>query len=163
MLLAGLGAALIIGGLAAVRPEATPFSNETPWVERDAQNVTPGQAYRLDACLTVTAPGLTFVFLRVVWHEETVPFVGPSIFEDNLEANAWPTGQEQCLSLTAGDFLDVLLNPGRLVEGRRSLSAYGREAADDEGCPKPGQEQGSPWQGTVRGRNRAVTFILCRA
>ncbi len=101
LLLAGLGAALLIGGLTAVRSEALPNTSQTSWVEQGAQNVTRGQVYRLNACLTVTAPGLTYVFLRVAWHEETVPFVGPSIFQDNLEANAWPTGQEQCLSLNA--------------------------------------------------------------
>ncbi len=101
LLLAGLGAALIIGVLTAVRSEAIPNTSQTFWAEQDAQNVTPGQIYRLDGCFTVTASDIVFLSLRVVWHEETVPFVGPSIFQDDLPANQLPTGQEQCLSLIA--------------------------------------------------------------
>ena len=102
-LLAGLGAALIIGGLTAVRSEAIPNTSQTFWAEQHVQGITPGQVYRLDGCFTVTAPGLTYVSLRVVWHEATVPFVGSSINQDEWPGNPWLIGSEQCLSLTNAD------------------------------------------------------------
>ncbi|MCH8919299.1 MAG: hypothetical protein IIA23_01155 [Chloroflexi bacterium] len=99
LLLAGLGAALIVGGLTAVRSEAIPSTSETPWVEQHAQNVTPGQVYRLDGCLTVTAPGLTFVSLRIVWYDQQEGF-GDTVKIDQLPGDPWRVGSEQCLSLT---------------------------------------------------------------
>ncbi len=64
LLLAGLGAALIIGGLTAVRSEAIPNTSQTSWVEQHVQGITPGQVYRLDGCLTVITSGLEYVSLR---------------------------------------------------------------------------------------------------
>ena len=99
MLLAGLGAALIIAGLATVRGEAAPDTNQTAWAEQDAHNVTPGQIYRLDGCFTVTAPGLTFVSLRIVWYDQQGGF-GDTVKIDQLPGEPWRVGQLQCLSLT---------------------------------------------------------------
>jgi hypothetical protein len=47
------------------------------------------------------------------------------------------------VGLAGDDVLDLRLDPARLVRGWYSLTADGREAADDEGCPKPGQEHGN--------------------
>ncbi len=102
LLLAGLGAALIIGGLTAVRSEAIPNTSQTFWAERDAQGITPGQVYRLDGCFTVTAPGLTYVSLRIVWYEDPDGY-GSSINQDEWPGNPWLIGSEQCLSLTNAD------------------------------------------------------------
>ncbi len=102
LLLAGLGAALIIGGLTAVRSEAIPNTSQTSWVEQKAENVTPGQIYRLDGCFTVTASGLEFVSLRVTWHEDSDGY-GSSIKQDEWPGNPWLIGSEQCLSLTNAD------------------------------------------------------------
>ncbi len=99
MLLAGLGAALLIVGLAAVRSEAAPDTNQTPWAEQHVQEVTPGQIYRLDGCFTVTAPGLEAVSLRVVWYAEQDGY-GSALKQDDLPGNPWLVGSEQCLSLT---------------------------------------------------------------
>jgi hypothetical protein len=100
VLLAGLGAALITSGLAAVGGEAVPDTQGTAWAEQHVQDVTPGQTYRLDACLTVTAATVEFVALRIVWYEQPGGF-GPSLFHDDKPANPWLVGEQQCLSLTA--------------------------------------------------------------
>ncbi len=97
--MAGLGAALLFGGLTAVRSEAIPNTNLAGWVKQDAQNVTPGQAYRLDGCFTVTAPGLTFVSLRIVWYDQQGGY-GDTVKLDQLPGEPWLIGSEQCLSLT---------------------------------------------------------------
>lgn len=99
LLLAGLGAGFIAGGLAAVPGEAVPNAQGEVWAEQHAQDVTPGLIYRLDGCLTVTAAGVDFVSLRVVWYEQPGGF-GPSLFHDDQPADIWRVG-EQCLSLTA--------------------------------------------------------------
>jgi len=99
VLLTGLGAALITGGLAAVGGEAVPHTNQLPWVEQHVRDVTPGETYRLDGCLTVTGTGIESVALRVVWYEQPGGF-GPSLFQDDEPANPWLVG-EQCLALTA--------------------------------------------------------------
>lgn len=98
-LLAGLGAALLIGGLAAVRSEAIPVTSQSAWVEQHVQDVTPGLVYRLDGCLTVEETGVDYVALRVVWYEQPGGF-GPSLSQDDEPADIWRAG-EQCLSLTA--------------------------------------------------------------
>ena len=100
MLLAGLGAALITGGLAAVRGETIPSANQSGWVEQHVQDITPGQTYRLEGCLTVTAATVEFVALRVVWYEQPGGF-GPSLFHDDESGDPWLVGKRQCLSLTA--------------------------------------------------------------
>jgi hypothetical protein len=61
--------------------------------------VVPGQPYRLDACLTVTAPGLQSVSLRLAWYEEPHGY-GPSYLIEDSPANPGLVGGEQCLSLT---------------------------------------------------------------
>ena len=99
VLLAGLGAALIIAGLTAVRGEAAPEAGQTAWAEQHVQNITPGQTYRLDGCFTVTAPGIESVSLRVSWY--AVPDgSGSTLKHDELPGNSWLVGSEQCLSLT---------------------------------------------------------------
>ncbi len=56
----------------------------------------------------------------------------------------------QAVDLTTAGVLDLLYNPGRLAKAGRRLSAHGRrKAADDEGCPEPGQEAESPWQASA--------------
>ncbi len=102
LLLAGLGAALIIGGLTAVRSEAVPSTSQAGWVEQGSQNVTPGQVYRLDGCLTVITSGLEYVSLRVAWYEDP-DGTGSSINQDEWPGNPWLIGSEQCLSLTNAD------------------------------------------------------------
>ena len=100
--MAGLGAALIIGGLTAVRSEAIPQANQTAWVEQHVQGITPGQVYRLDGCLTVITSGLEYVSLRVAWYEDPDGY-GSSIKQDEWPGNPWLIGSEQCLSLTNAD------------------------------------------------------------
>jgi len=78
VLLAGLGAALITGGLTAGRGETLSSTNQSGWVEQDVRDVTPGQTYRLDGCLTVTGTGINYVALRIVWYEQPGGF-GPSL------------------------------------------------------------------------------------
>ena len=59
--------------------------------------------YRLEGCFTVTKPGLTFVALRITWHPEPGGY-GQDTYTlktGDLWGNAWPTGHEECLSLTA--------------------------------------------------------------
>ncbi len=102
LLLAGLGAALIIGGLTAVRSEAIPNTSQTSWVEQHVQGITPGQVYRLDGCLTVTTSGLEYVSLRVAWYEDPDGY-GSSIHQDEWPGNPWLIGSERCLSLTNAD------------------------------------------------------------
>ena len=56
---------------------------------------------------------------------------------------AWRSDGEaavQAVDLAGGDGLDVLLGPARLVRVRYGLAADGREAAEEKGCSKPGQE-----------------------
>ena len=101
-LLAGLGAALIIAGLAAVRSEAIPNTNQAGWVEQHVQGITPGQVYRLDGCVTVITSGLEYVSLRVDWYENPDGY-GSSIKRDEWPGNPWLIGSEQCLSLTNAD------------------------------------------------------------
>jgi hypothetical protein len=97
--LAGLGAALVTGGLVAGRGEAIPGADEIHWVEQHVQDVTPGQTYRLGGCLTITPPGPTYVALRVFWYEQP-GVTGPSLDQHDEPADIWRIG-EQCLSLTA--------------------------------------------------------------
>jgi hypothetical protein len=99
VLLAGLGAALITGGLAAVRGETVPSTSQSGWVEQHIQEITPGETYRLDGCLTVTAPGIEFVSLRVSWYADP-DGSGSALKHDELPGNPWLVGSEQCLSLT---------------------------------------------------------------
>jgi len=101
--LAGLGAALILGGLTTVRSQASPTEGEPPWVEQQVAEVSGGQVYRLDGCLTVTGPGLTFVALRITWHPEPSAYGHDTytLRQDELWGNAWPTGRQQCLSMGA--------------------------------------------------------------
>ncbi len=61
VLLLGLGAALIAGGLSVVRSAAMPDTNTEPWAEQGIQDVVGGQTYRLYGCVTVTGPGVTQV------------------------------------------------------------------------------------------------------
>ncbi len=98
VLLAGLGAALLTGGLAAVRGEATPDTNQLGWVEQYVQEVTPGQTYRLDGCLTVTGTGVMSISLSVAWYEQPGGF-GATLYQDDAHADVWRVGK-QCLSLT---------------------------------------------------------------
>ena len=99
--LAGLGAALILGGLTAVRSQASPTAGEPPWVEQQVAEVVPGRLYRLDACFTVTAPGLRFISLRVVWYSEPNGFGSSSLVESPSTADPWRLNSEQCLVLSA--------------------------------------------------------------
>ncbi len=101
MLLAGLGAALIIGGLAAVRGETILDTNQSGWAEQHVQEIIPGETYRLDGCLTVTAPGLTSASLRVAWYEEPGGYGRASY--DDMHADPKMIGLQQCLSLTNAD------------------------------------------------------------
>ncbi len=57
----------------------------------------------------------------------------------------------QAVGLAWGDLLNVLLSPARLVRVQYGLTADGRQTADDQGCPKPGQEHDSAQQASVRG------------
>jgi hypothetical protein len=100
VLLAGLGAALITGGLTAVRSETIPDAYEIIWVEPHVQDVTPGQTYRLDGCLSVTAPGLMSVSLTVAWHAQQGGY-GPELNRDDAAAIPWLLDEYQCLSVTA--------------------------------------------------------------
>ena len=103
VLLAGLGAALTIAGLSAVRGEAAPDTSQTAWAEQHVQDVTPGHSYRLDGCFTVTASGLKFVSLRIKWHPEPGGYgsLDFSVSEQNAIGDPSRVGTEQCLSLTA--------------------------------------------------------------
>jgi len=67
-------------------------------VEQQVADVTGGQVYRLDACLTVTKPGLTNVALRIVWYAEQNGY-GSSLLVEDTPANPGLVGGEQCLSL----------------------------------------------------------------
>ena len=98
VLIAGLGAALVTGGLVAGRGEAIPDADEIIWVEQHVQGVTSGQTYRLDGCLTVTGTGLMSVSLNVAWYEQTGGF-GSTLYQDDAHADIWRVG-EQCLTLT---------------------------------------------------------------
>jgi len=66
------------------------------------QDVTGGHVYRLDACLTVTAPGLQFVSLRVVWYGEPNGY-GSSLQMKDVPAEPTLVGRQQCLSLPGAD------------------------------------------------------------
>jgi hypothetical protein len=99
VLLAGLGAALITGGLVAVRGETIPSTSQSGWAEERIQEITPGETYRLDGCLTVTGAGVESVALRVLWYEQPGAF-GSSFFQDDELADVWRVG-EQCLFLIA--------------------------------------------------------------
>lgn len=98
VLLAGLGAALVIAGLAAVRSEAVGDASQAAWVEQHVQEVTAGQSYRLDGCLTVTALGLEAVSLHVAWYADPDGY-GSALDHDEFPGNPWLVGSEQCLSL----------------------------------------------------------------
>jgi hypothetical protein len=77
---------------------------------------------------------------------------------------SWRSDSEasiEAVDLAGGDALDVLLNPGSLARVRYGLTADGREAAEEKGCPKPGQEYNSPWQASISGGSDGVTPILC--
>ena len=102
LLLAGLGAALIFGGLAAARGHASPAEGEPPWVEQQVREVGGGQVYRLDGCLTVTAPGLQSASLRLVWYAEQNGY-GSSLLVEDSPANPGLVGSQQCLSVTGAD------------------------------------------------------------
>jgi len=67
------------------------------------QDVAGGRVYRLEGCLTVTKPGLTSVGLRITWHPEPGGYGHDTytLMPDDLWGNAWPTGQQQCLALSA--------------------------------------------------------------
>ena len=72
-------------------------------MEQQVADVTGGQVYRLEGCFTVTKPGLTFVALRITWHPEPGGY-GQDTYTlktGDLWGNAWPTGHEECLSLSA--------------------------------------------------------------
>jgi hypothetical protein len=99
VVMAGLGAALITGGLAVSRSEAVPSTNQSRWVEQHVQDVTPGQVYRLAGCLTLSGTGIDYAALRVVWYEQPGGF-GPSLNEDDAPADIWDV-EEQCLTLAA--------------------------------------------------------------
>jgi hypothetical protein len=99
VVMAGLGAALISGGLAAIHSEAVPTASQSRWVEEHVQDITPGQVYRLAGCLTLTGTGIDYAALRVVWYEQAGGF-GPSLNEDDAPADIWDA-EEQCHSLTA--------------------------------------------------------------
>jgi len=71
-------------------------------VEQQVADVTGGQVYRLDACLTVTKPGLTNVALRIVWYAEQNGY-GSSLLVEDTPANPGLVGGEQCLSLPGAD------------------------------------------------------------
>ncbi len=103
VLLAGLGAALTIAGLSAVRGEAAPDTNQTAWAEQHVQNITPGHSYRLDGCFTVTASGLKFVSLRIKWHPDPGGYGSLDFSVSVTDAFGDPSrvGTKQCLSLTA--------------------------------------------------------------
>jgi len=101
LLLAGLGAALLFGGLSVARGHALPAAGEPPWVEQHVAEVVPGQPYRLDACFTVTKTGLRFVALRVVWYSEPNGFGSSSLVESPSTADPWLLNREQCLVLSA--------------------------------------------------------------
>jgi len=64
--------------------------------------VAPGQPYRLDACFTVTAPGLQSVSLRVVWYAEQNGY-GSSLLVEDSPADPGLVGSQQCLSLPGAD------------------------------------------------------------
>jgi hypothetical protein len=97
VLLAMLGAALATG-LAPDSGAATPANDETGWVERRLAEVVPGQAYRLDGCLTIAGQGVDLVVLRALWYE-TADGSGSSIYRDDAQANTALVGVEQCLTL----------------------------------------------------------------
>jgi len=102
LLLAGLGAALIFGGLAAVRGHALPATEEPPWAEQHVQGVTGGRVYGLEGCLTVTRPGLQSASLRLVWYAEQNGY-GSSLLVEDSPANPGLVGSQQCLSLAGAD------------------------------------------------------------
>ena len=143
VLLAGLGAALITGGLAVVRGEATPSANQSGWVEQRVQDVTSGLVYRLDACFTVTGTGVESVALRVAWYEQPGGF-GPSFHQDDQPAGVWQG--EQCLSLIAAAPCPVRsARYGVVVKGdteavsvdSASLQFSAQPEATPASCPTP--------------------------
>lgn len=101
-LLAGLIAALAIGGLLAGRSDAVPNATQTAWVEQHVEDIAPGQAYRLEGCLTVTAPGVNYLALRVTWYAEPGGF-GSAIYQKDAAADPWRLGAEQCLTLAGAE------------------------------------------------------------
>ncbi len=64
--------------------------------------VAPGEPYRLDACLTVTKPGLQSVSLRVVWYAEQNGY-GSSLLVEDSPGDPGLVGSQQCLSLPGAD------------------------------------------------------------
>ncbi len=144
VLLAGLGAALIIGGLTAVRSEAIPNTSQTSWVEQHVQGITPGQVYRLDGCLTVITSGLEYVSLRIAWYEDPDGY-GSSIKQDEWPGNPWLIGSEQCISLTNADAPCAALSAryGVVVKGDTgaldvsSLDFSPEPGAPPTACPTP--------------------------
>ena len=103
LLLAGLGAALIFGGLTAARGHASPAAGEPPWVEQQVAEVAPGQVYRLDACFTVTAPGLQFIVVCASSGTANQNGYGSSSLVEDSPADPGLVGSQQCLSLAGAD------------------------------------------------------------
>jgi len=71
-------------------------------VDQQVAEVAPGHPYRLDACLTVTAPGLQSASLRLVWYAEQNGY-GSSLLVEDSPANPGLVGSQQCLSLAGAD------------------------------------------------------------
>ena len=70
------------------------------------------------------------------------------------KCEAWRSDCEaavQAIDLSGGDALDALLNPERLARGWYGLTSDSREAAEEKGCSKPGQEYNSPQQAIISG------------
>jgi hypothetical protein len=123
LLSAGLAAALTF---AALRPDGDtrPGAAQAAWVEYAVQSVQPGAAYRLDACFTIAEPGVTFVSLRVAWHQEPNGY-GASIYQDDLAGWPGPSASEQCVSLADAKA------PCAAVSARYGVIATGNASAVD--------------------------------
>lgn len=98
-LLAGLGAALISGAILVGAATAAPARFQPAWVEQHVEEVSPGAVYRLEACLTLTEPGVEWLSVRVAWYGQSGG-CGPTLSLRDQAADPWYLDGEQCLSLT---------------------------------------------------------------